>query len=104
MLERATKDEIVALCLYWFLKVEINDSKVLGSSASTINLFGQSSSLANAHASSSSSNIAGTANQYSANNLSARTNFQIFMDELLESLRDVIDKISISINILLIFF
>nr|AWV66648.1 phosphatidylinositol 3-kinase catalytic subunit type 3 [Brachionus plicatilis] len=88
LLERATKDEIVALCLYWFVKVEINDSKVLSSSASTINLFGQSPSLANAHASSSSSNIAGTANHYSTNNLSARTNFQIFMDELLESLRD----------------
>nr|AWV66672.1 phosphatidylinositol 3-kinase catalytic subunit type 3 isoform X1 [Brachionus koreanus] len=87
LLERATKDEIVALCLYWFLKVEINDSKVLSSSASTINLFGQSSSLTNAHASSSSSNLAGTTNQYS-NNLSARTNFQIFMDELLENLRD----------------
>lgn len=87
-MERATKDEIVALCLYWFVKVEINDSKVLTSSASTMNLFGQSSSLANVN-SSSTNNLSGTANQYTTNNLSSRTNFQIFMDELLDSLRDV---------------
>ena len=90
LFERAIQDEKVALCLYWFVKVEIKDTKALTSSSSSANLVDQQQqSIANAHGASSTSNIAGLANQqYPTNTLAARTNFQIFMDELLETLRN----------------
>ncbi|CAF0722147.1 unnamed protein product [Brachionus calyciflorus] len=89
LFERAIQDEKVALCLYWFVKVEIKDTKALTSSSSSANLVDQQQSIANAHGASSASNIAGLANQqYPTNTLAARTNFQIFMDELLETLRN----------------
>jgi len=34
LLERATKNESVALCLYWFVKVEMMDTRTLVNSSS----------------------------------------------------------------------
>jgi hypothetical protein len=90
LLERATQNEIVALCLYWYVKVEIKDARTLNHSTST-------SGISTISAATSSSNIAsnltdptvtGTSGQ-AASDLSSKTNFQIFMEELLENLRNV---------------
>ncbi len=82
LLQRATQNELVALCLYWFVKVEIKDTRTLTSSGSNSTLT----------ATSSSSNLIGDQQIGSTNsnaNESPRSNFQIFMDELLDSLRNV---------------
>jgi phosphatidylinositol 3-kinase len=95
LLQRANENEIVALCLYWFVKVEIKDTKSLPTSTTN-------NSLSSANNSSSSNNISTLSNNQdqSSNNLSnnnnqttnlndsSRSNFQIFMDELLDSLRN----------------
>jgi hypothetical protein len=75
---------VVALCLYWFIKVEIKDAKIstLTQSASNTDV--------NASANASSSigqNTSGSGASKPAND--DRTNFQIFMDELLDKLRAV---------------
>jgi hypothetical protein len=101
LLQRANENEIVALCLYWFVKVEIKDTKSLPTSTTNSSL----STAANNNNSNSSSNnlnglnnnqdqssnsLSNTNNQSTTNNSndSSRSNFQIFMDELLDSLRN----------------
>jgi hypothetical protein len=94
LLERATQNEIVALSLYWYVKVEVKDTKTLVHSTS-------SSGIKTISAGTSSNNItsnlsdqsgggggSGTANP-SNNDQSSKSNFQMFMDELLENLRNV---------------
>ena len=87
LLQRATQNEIVALCLYWFVKVEIKDIKILNTSSSNSALYSASQKTA------SSSNLNNLSNNDNANNQNtndqSRSNFQIFMDELLDSLRNV---------------
>ena len=75
LLQRATQNEIVALCLYWYVKVEIKDNAKPNTASAN------PASNPQADASSGSNTV---------NNQSdpSRTNFQIFMDELMDSLRN----------------
>jgi hypothetical protein len=85
-LERATQNEVVALCLYWFIKVEIKDAKIspLTQSASNTDV---SAPVNTTNASNSMvQNATGGASKITNDD---RTNFQIFMDELLDKLRTV---------------
>ena len=93
LLQRANENEIVALCLYWFVKVEIKDNKTSNpnsntgpsSSSSSTNL----SSLNNSDQAPSNNNLANNQSTTNTNNNSndSKSNFQIFMDELLDNLR-----------------
>lgn len=114
LLQRANQHEIVALYLYWFVKVEIKDTKILTSSNSNATIANNSTATTAPPSSNSNQNLANAAatttaaanEPYSANVTSnnannnqvganmqidpnSKTNFQIFMDELLESLRNV---------------
>ena len=127
LLERATKNELVALRLYWYVKVEIKDAKPLNSgtvskpqsatpssSSSSLSFFSKSkptgSNLAiienqsaeiktvegnsNFDSDADKKNqegdekIKGSSSSNSLNNF-AKTNFQVFMDELLDKLQNV---------------
>lgn len=105
LLQRAAQNESVALCLYWFVKVEIKDSNVVKSStlthsASAYNIKEAQNDL-NSRASSNTANddlyyINQTQHHHDAKyndknlyNLNkAKTNFQIFMEELVDVLRN----------------
>jgi hypothetical protein len=91
LLERATQNEIVALSLYWYVKVEVKDTKTLNHSTSSsgISTISAATSSNNINSNlSDQSGVAGSSNQ-AASDQSSKTNFQIFMDELLENLRNV---------------
>jgi hypothetical protein len=97
LLQRANENEIVALCLYWFVKVEIKDTKSLPTSntnnslSSATNNNSSTNNLNTLNQDQLSSNLSNTNNQSTTNNNSndsSRSNFQIFMDELLDSLRN----------------
>ena len=126
----------MALNLYWFVKVEIKDTKILSNSSSnaaisqqqqqqaqiaqqsaassgggsTSNLLataGQSGAGGDSYANQQGSNAAAassTANASNANDQSSKTNFQIFMDELIDSLRNVSDDIFMILLIIHLLF
>lgn len=107
-MQKAAKNESVALYLYWFVKVEIKDTSTLKSAyISSTSTFASSSNTNTNHNkntipnSKSFSNIIETnlyndsindsktndSNTINQSNKS-KTNFQIFMDELLDNLRN----------------
>jgi len=121
LLQRATKNEIVALSLYWFVKVEIKDTKILPTSTSNLALNSNASNSSNStgaintissntnmtshsnenisnsnnannssgNTSSNNNNSSNSSSNNNPSNDSSKSNFQMFMDELLDSLRNV---------------
>jgi phosphatidylinositol 3-kinase len=112
LLQRATQNELVALNLYWFVKVEIKDNTTTlkGSTSSNIQTGGGGSSLNNnpdsisavpmQTVSGSTNNNNNLSNQNISNNNNnstlpnnnssdSKSNFIIFMDEMLDKLKNV---------------
>ena len=141
-MQRAAQNEIVALCLYWFVKVEIKDTKSLpppshqsnpnsnttsntstmnsnsnsnlvnintiSSGASTTNGVAvinngmnqqTSANIDNTNATSSGNTNNANSNDSLSFSLSNKSNFQIFMDELLNTLRNVTNNLFIYITL-----
>ena len=87
-MERATQNEVVALSLYWYVKVEIKDTRVLNTSQSTSGISSIPSSVSTNSLSSNPNNNS-SQDQTTVNDIVSKSNFQIFMDELLDNLRNV---------------
>ena len=106
LLQRAAKNESVALCLYWFVKVETKDTNILKivpteNRSNTLktdqsNESNYVKSYANINESNNEINsinneITNQDSKSSSVNTSNKnkTNFEIFMDELIDTLRKV---------------
>ena len=109
LLQRAAKNESVALCLYWFVKVETKDTNILKivpteNRSNTLKTDQSNESNSNSYAK-SYANINESNNEINSinneiNNQDSKsssvntsnknkTNFEIFMDELIDTLRKV---------------
>lgn len=106
LLQRAAKNESVALCLYWFVKVETKDTNILKivpteNRSNTLktdqsNESNYAKSYTNINESNNEINsinneITNQDSKSSSVNTSNKnkTNFEIFMDELIDTLRKV---------------
>lgn len=115
-MERATKNETVALCLYWYVKVEIKDNSILlnsisvnsGLSTSVSNQSGIKESHteagglslisenkeskvldgASSRNNTTNNNQASNFNNKASSGMETKNNFQTFMNELLDCLRN----------------
>jgi hypothetical protein len=122
LLQRAAKNESVALCLYWFVKVETKDTNILkivptenrSNTLKTDQSHESNSNYTKSYANINESNneinsinneITNQDSKSSSVNTSNKnkTNFEIFMDELIDTLRKVENFFFFFIIILYVF-